>query len=133
MMKQHQIIILVIAAITGVMIFQQQSFAQTSEPKESTVNSKYLTIKDVRFRDEGFGSSSITGTIVNKSTSDISFAQIFAALYDQNNNLITTQSGLVDVSSLKPGDNSAFKVSLFGLSSADTVDHYTVMPGGTPS
>jgi hypothetical protein len=133
MMKQHQIIILVIAAITGVMIFQQQSFAQTSEPKASTVNSKYLTIKDVRFRDEGFGSSSITGTIVNKSTSDISFAQVFAALYDQNNNLITTQSGLVDVSSLKPGDNSAFKVSLFGLSSADTVDHYTVMPGGTPS
>lgn len=64
----------------------------------------------MRFRDEGFGSSSITGTIVNNSTSDISFAQVFAALYDQNNNLITTQSGLVDVSSLKPGDNSASKI-----------------------
>jgi len=39
----------------------------------------------------------------------------------------------VDVSDLKAGDNSPFKISLIGLSSSDTVDHYTVMPGGSHS
>ncbi|HET7284999.1 MAG TPA: hypothetical protein VFI70_09965 [Nitrososphaeraceae archaeon] len=45
---------------------------------------------------------------------------------------LVTVIKMVILLGLKPSDNSAFKISLFGLSSADTVDHYTVMPGGTP-
>jgi hypothetical protein len=85
--KQHLIIFIEVLTITGVMVVvQQQSFAQTSEPKGTAVNSKYLTIRDLRFRNEGF-SNLITGTIVNNSTSEISFAQVYAALYDKDNKL----------------------------------------------
>jgi len=45
----------------------------------------------------------------------------------------TVQSGFADVMSLKPGENSAFKISLFGLSSSDTIDHYTLLACGTAS
>ena len=130
--KQHLIIFIAVLTITGVMVVvQQQSFAQTSEPEGTAVNSKYLTIRDLRFRNEGF-SNLITGTIVNNSTSEIRFAQVYAALYDKDNKLISVESGSVDVSTLRAKDNSAFTISLFGLGSADRVDHYTVMPGGTP-
>jgi hypothetical protein len=66
------------------------------------------------------------------STSQITLAQVYAALYDKDNTLITVEGGLVDVATLNPADNSAFKISLFGLNPADTVEHHTVMPGGTP-
>lgn len=67
-------------------------------------------IKDLRFRDEGFGSSSITGTgtIVNNSSGQISLAQVYTALYDKDNKPISVESGSVDVSTLAVGDNSAF-------------------------
>ena len=139
MIKHHLVMLLTVLTIVSglvaasTIVKQQQSLAQTTEPKSTIVNSKFLTIKDPRFRDEGFGSSSITGTIFNNSTSQISLAQVYAVLYDKDNKLITVESGIVDVSTLKPHDNSAFKVSLFGLSSAGTIDHYTLMPGGTPT
>ena len=53
-------------------------------------------------------------------------------LYDKDNKLISVESGSADVSTLVARDNSAFKVSLLGLGSSDTVDHYTVMSGRTP-
>jgi hypothetical protein len=115
----------------GTMMVQHQSFAQISEPKGTAVNSKYLTIKDLTFRNEG-PYNSITGTMVNNSTSEIGFAQVYAALYDKDNKLISVERGSVDVSRLKAGDNSPFKIGLIGLSSSDSVDHFTVMPGGSP-
>jgi hypothetical protein len=39
--------------------------------------------------------------------------------------------GFADVSTLPPGDNSAFSVSLFGLE-AGNIDHYMLFPSGTP-
>lgn len=77
--------------------------------------------------------SGFCGTVVNNSTVSVSSAAVYAALYDKDNNLITVQNGFADVMSLKPGENSAFKISLFGLSTSDTIDHYTLLAGGTAS
>lgn len=126
---QHLIIFVAVATIIGAIV-SQQSYAQANIPKSNIVNSKYLTIKDQKFRSED---NSITGTIVNNSTSQITFSQVYAVLYDKANHLITLVSGSVDVTTLKPRDDSAFKISLFGLGPGDTIDHYTLMPGGTPS
>src|SRR6185437_13310191 len=104
MIKHHLVMLLTVLTIVSglvaasTIVKQQQSLAQTTEPKSTIVNSKFLTIKDPRFRDEGFGSSSITGTIFNNSTSQISLAQVYAVLYDKDNKLITVESGIVDVS-----------------------------------
>jgi hypothetical protein len=106
-----------LAAVVIAMVVQHQSFAQTNEPKGTAVNSKYLTIKDLRFGNEDSKSyPTITGTIANNSTSEIRVVQVYAALYDKDNKLISVESGSVNVSDLKEGDNSPFKVSLIALS-----------------
>jgi hypothetical protein len=94
----------------------------------NVVHSKYLAITDHRYRSGDF-SDTIAGTITNNSTHDIPFVQVFAALYDKDNKLITVQSGSVLVSSLIAGDNSTFTINIFGVK--DT-NHYTLFPGGTP-
>lgn len=121
MFKQHLIIFAAVVTMTDVMVIQQL-YAQANIPKSNIVNSAYLTIKDQKFR---IKDSVITGTIVNNSTYQIKLAQVYALLYN-GNHLITVVSGLVDVTTLNPGDDSAFVVSLLGLS----FERYTLMPGG---
>jgi hypothetical protein len=104
--------------------------ASRSDKPGNAVNSIYLSISDHRYRSGQF-SDTITGTIVNNSTQDISSAQVYAALYDKENKLITMESGSVSVSSLRAGDDSPFTINIFG--SKDNVDHYTIFPAGTPS
>lgn len=96
----------------------------------NAINSKYLTITDHRYRDGSF-SDQITGVVVNNATTEIRSIGIYAALYDETGQLITTESGFADVSPLPAGDNAAFSISLFGIED-DEVDHYTLLPGGTP-
>ena len=119
--KQHLIIFVAELTMIGVMVIQQ-SYAEANAPQSNIVNSVYLTIKDQKFR---IKDSLITGTIVNNSTHQIKLAQIYALLYN-GNHLITVVSGLVDVTTLNPRDDSAFVVSLLGLS----FKRYTLMPGG---
>ena len=64
------------------------------------VNSKYLTISENRFRFGEF-SDQITGTIVNNSTQAVSSPSVYVALYDENDQLITVESGYADVSPLR--------------------------------
>ena len=95
----------------------------------NVINSKYLAItfhKYVNQKDADI----ITGTIVNNSTKDISSVRIYAALYDDNNKLITTEAGVVNVPSLTPTLTSPFTISLLNIQKPD---HYTLFPGGTPS
>ncbi len=100
-------------------------------PTANVINSKYLTISENRYRSGEF-SDQITGTVVNNSTQAISVPSIYAALYDENDQLITVESGYADVSPLPPADNSAFSISLF-LPEEETVDHYTLFAAGRPS
>ena len=118
-----------VTVVIAISLVHVASAQQNQEPKSQITNSKYLTIKNLKFRAESF-SNSITGTIVNNSTQQVSLVNVYALLYDKDNLLITVESGIADVSTLKPGEDSAFKISLFGLGS-ETVDHYTILPGGT--
>lgn len=102
-----------------------------SEPTATVINSKYLTISENRYRSGDF-SDQITGNVVNNSTQEISVPSVYAALYDENDQLITVESGYADVSPLPPADNSAFSISLY-LPEEDTVDHYTLFAAGRPS
>ena len=95
----------------------------------NVINSKYLAItfhKYVNQKDADI----ITGTIVNNSTKDISSVRVYAALYDDNNKLITTEAGVVNVPTLTPTLTSAFTLSLLNIPKPD---HYTLFPGGIPS
>jgi hypothetical protein len=76
------------------------------------------------------GYDTITGNIVNNVAKNISFATVYAALYDKNNILITMESGSVFVSLLKAGDKSSFAIDIFGVKG---IDHYTLFPAGIPS
>jgi hypothetical protein len=66
--------VLISLAILGTiamnLVYTTTAFAEQTtnpQPKAQIVNSKYLTIKDPKFRNESF-SNSITGTIINNST-----------------------------------------------------------------
>jgi hypothetical protein len=102
-----------------------------SDKPGNVVNSKYLSITDHRYRSAQF-SDTITGTVANNSTQEISLASVYVALYDKDNKLITMQSGLASVSPLRAGDNSPFTIDIFS-SGKDNIDHYTLFPGGTPT
>ena len=82
------------------MAFAQGNQQQQQQPKANIINSKYLTIKDQRFRNEQF-SNSITGTIVNNSTQQMESIHAYVILYDKNNRVIALENALADVSTLK--------------------------------
>ena len=94
----------------------------------NVINSKYLAITYHKYVNQK-DSDVITGTIVNNSTKDISSTRIYAALYDKDNRLITTEAGVVSVAALTPTLTSPFTISLVDIQKPD---HYTLMPGGTP-
>jgi hypothetical protein len=93
------------------------------------INSKYLAITYHKYVNQK-DSDIITGTIVNNSTKDISSVRIYAALYDKDNKLITMEGGVVNVPALTPTLTSPFTISLVNIQKPD---HYTLLPGGTPS
>lgn len=99
-------------------------------PTGSVENSKYLSVTEHRYRIGDF-SDQITGIVMNNSTEEVSSVTVTAALYDSSGKLITTEGGgFADVSTLPPGDNSAFSITLLGAD--EDIDHYKLFPGGTP-
>jgi hypothetical protein len=118
------------AVITTTTTIQNANAQNESDKSGNVVNSKYLSITDQRYRSGQF-SDTITGTIMNNSTQDISFTRVYAALYDKDNMLITVESGLVSVLQLRAGDNSPFTINIFSTVK-DDIDHYTILPAGTP-
>jgi hypothetical protein len=96
----------------------------------NVVNSKYLSIPEHEYRIGDF-SNKITGTVLNNSTQEISGVSVDALLYDNVGNLITAEGAeCADVSTLPPGDESAFSIRLFGVE--DEVVAYALFPSGTP-
>ena len=104
-----------------------------SDKPGNVVNSKYLSITDHKYRSSQFYHT-ITGTITNNSTREISSVSVYAALYDKDSKLITMESDSASISPLRAGDNSPFTINISPSSSGrDNIDHYTIFPGGTPS
>jgi hypothetical protein len=95
------------------------------------VNSIYLTITDHRYR-EGEYNDQITGTVTNNSTETIGLMNVYAALYNADNQLISMESGTMTVTTLPAGDNSAFDITVYGVGENNIVDHYALFPTGTP-
>jgi hypothetical protein len=103
--------------------------AQQSSPKATILDTKTLTIKNPKFIDEGLNYS-ITGTVINKSQREAALIEVYAILYDVNNNIINVAGAPADVSSLKPGEDSAFKVPFSPAQShSEFPNHYTLLAG----
>jgi hypothetical protein len=117
--------ILLLALLTTPLLGQIAN-AQQGSPKATILDTKTLTIKSPKWIDEGI-SYSITGTVVNKSQREALTVTVYAILYYANNNIINVASGLSDVMNLKPGDDSAFKVSF--APKPELPDHYTLIAG----
>ena len=99
-------------------------------PTGQVVNSKYLTISGVTFNEDD-NQVNIAGTITNNST-DQSFAtvSIVGQLYDGENRMITSSSGVPALANLGPGQQSAFTITT-NLPSDEEVTRYIVSPGGS--
>ena len=99
-------------------------------PTGQVVNSKYLTLSGVTFNEDD-NQVNIAGTIANNST-DQSFANvsIVGQLYDEENRMITSSSGIANLANLGPGQQSAFTITT-NLPSDEEVTRYIVLPGGS--
>jgi hypothetical protein len=107
-----------------------QSIDEAGEITGDAVNSKYVTITNHRYQ-HGNISDVITGTLINNSTQEIPVISVVAALYNNDDKLITTGISSADTSDLPGGDSSAFSINLYNLGN-DAVDHYILLPGGIP-
>jgi hypothetical protein len=122
----------VLASTASLPIVQSQEDNSEGEqvPTGQVVNSKYLTISGVTFNEED-NQVNIAGTIANNSTEQ-SFAtvSIVGQLYDDENRMITSSSGVPALANLSPGQQSAFTITT-NLPSDEEVIHFIVFPGGS--
>jgi hypothetical protein len=103
----------------------------TNVPKASVLEGRYLSIERPRFREGGTSGDSITGTIINNSNQEVSSVTAYAILFDKDNKVISIGHATADISTLKPGDDSAFKIDFFDFSNnTENPDHFTVLPVG---
>jgi hypothetical protein len=89
-----------------------------------------FTVSGVTFNEDD-NQVSISGTISNNST-DQSFANVsgIGQLYDEDNRLITTFSGIANLANLGPGQQSPFTI-VSNIPYDEEVSRYIVMPGGS--
>ena len=120
----------VLASAASLPKVQSQEDNSEQVPTGQVVNSKYLTISGVTFNEED-NQLNIAGTIANNST-DQSFAtvSVVGQLYDEENRMITSSSGVPALANLSPGQHSAFTITT-NLPSDEEVIHYIVFPGGS--
>jgi hypothetical protein len=114
-----------ISLVAALMVVAAPAYAQTGE----VTNSKYLEIIEHRYRVGEF-SDTITGTVKNISTEEVSSITIYLLLYDKANQLITIETGYADVTPLPSQDTSPFSINVYYQ--GNDMNHYVMLPGGTP-
>jgi prophage DNA circulation protein len=111
-----------VAALT---VVAAPAYAQTGE----VTNSKYLEIIEHRYR-VGESSDTITGTVKNIPSEEVSSITIYLLLYDKANQLITIETGYADVTPLQSQDTSPFSINVYYQ--GNDMNHYIMLPGGIP-
>lgn len=113
-----------VAALT---VVAAPACAQTGK----VMNSKYLEIIEHRYRVGEF-SDTITGTVKNISTKEVSSITIYLLLYDKANQLITIETGYADVTPppLQSQDTSPFSINVYYQ--GNDMYHYVMLLGGRP-
>jgi hypothetical protein len=114
-----------ISLVAALMVVAAPAYAQTGE----VTNSKYLEIIEHRYRVGEF-SDTITGTVNNISTEEVSSITIYLLLYDKANQLIIIETGYADVTPLPSQDTSPFSINVYYQ--GNDMNHYVMLPGGTP-
>jgi hypothetical protein len=111
-----------VAALT---VVAAPAYAQTGE----VTNSKYLEIIEHRYHVGEF-SDTITGTVKNISTEEVSSIIIYLLLYDKANQLITIETRYADITPLPSQDTSPFSINVYYQ--GNDMYHYVILAGGIP-
>ena len=110
----------IITAITSV-------DASAAKPTSNVTNTKYLTITEHSYVESPLFTI-VNGTVFNNSTTPMNSVKILVEFYDDNNNLVTANSGTVDFVVLQPRENSSFSVATELRD--ETIDRNIAKPGG---
>ncbi len=89
-----------------------------------------MTVSKTSLRQGDF-SDSITGTIVNNSPVTLNYVGVSAALFDENNNLLSITQGSVDFPLLRTNEDTSFKIDI-SSNLKDLIDNYMLFVVGTP-
>lgn len=110
---------------------QLLDFTSSVPLKNATIHSKNILISkaNVRETDGYFSSKSIAGTIVNNSPDTVDGVKVYAAIFDKSNDLMDIVSGSVDYTSLKPNEDTPFKIELYSTNDKP-LDHFMLFAAG---
>jgi hypothetical protein len=120
---------------SSIPISQQQfhAVAQQQNVPGQAINGKYLSISDLQLRQdksEFANSINVAGVVANNSTdTEVSLVWVVGELYDQENRLITIAVGTPSFTTLKPGQDSPFSITV-DIGQDNEVARYQVLAGG---
>jgi hypothetical protein len=103
---------LMVAAIC-LLSFSAYIVSASGAPTGKATNSKYLAIVKHAFRFNNntfYDQNNIVGVIANKNKLTISNIYVLGQIFDRNGQLITSNWATPDFTTLRPGENSTFKL-----------------------
>lgn len=109
-MKLQLLSILILLIVTGNVLALQNSifttYGQTSTIEEG--HEKIVGLKSHKIKDD----NTLIGQVQNNASSAVSFVKIIATYYDQNGDIMGTDSTFSDPYDLKPNMKAPFQMSL---------------------
>lgn len=113
---------------------QMDDLSSTTPLGNSIIHTQYLNVTKASIRESGddyFSTKSIAGSLINNSDKTMEDIQVYAALFDKANNLYAVSSGSLDYSTLKPNEDSPFKIDVYS-SDKPQLDHFMLLVSGAP-
>jgi plastocyanin len=109
------------------------AFAQPTQQqqRQSTANNDISVVSSSVLRTD-FGFTFIIGEIRNDSPEVVGTVTIVGSFYDSNGNLIDTTSTFAELSQLRPGENSPFRMSMSDESIVERMENYTLSVEANP-
>jgi hypothetical protein len=125
--------VLLASLIVMALVVLSSSQIVNAEPTGKAINSKYVTILKHSFRfDQSNYPYNVVGTLTNTNKLNITSIYILGQLFEKDGKLITSSFGAPDFGTLRPGENSTFKLAFLARNN-ETVHHYVIFPSGEPS
>ena len=94
---------------------------------QTTVERADVTVQGTRMTVDDNGDIHVTGEIVNNGSTGATIADVSAATFDGDGNLVTAESASVSIGYLPPGDSGPFRVTMYGPSyGTDDIQDYQV-------
>jgi hypothetical protein len=108
-----------------ILIISIGAFAKVVDGQQSSVNNDVQIVSSTPI-ETSIGSINIIGEVRNVSPEIVGTIQIVGSYYDSSGRLIDTSSTYADLSQIRPGEKSPFRLGITDESVGERMDNYTL-------